>query len=202
MKITLIFAFLFLAGTSCCFANGADNGICRTSGSGAASQNETQKKVPIDKLTFTKEASTDLLVVIFLGTDCPISQKYMHTLRELNKDFGSDVTFFGLIPKNFEIAQIAKFKKEFDVPFELIQDRDNAYAQMLNATITPEVFLFDTSGNLYYDGAIDNWFFALGRNRMKPTEFYVQDAISNVLKGLPVTVSHAKAVGCLIEMKH
>jgi thiol-disulfide isomerase/thioredoxin len=163
---------------------------------------EQTTRIPVEKLSFLKGTSSQLFVVIFLGTDCPISQKYMHTLKELHKEFEGKLTIFGLLPKNFEKAQIAKFEKDFDVPFELIYDMDNYYAHLFKATITPEVFLFDASGTLFYDGAIDNWFYALGRNRMKPTEFFLKDALAEVLSGKAVKLPHADAVGCLIEMKH
>ena len=126
----------------------------------------------------------------------------MHTLRELFDEFGDRVAIYGLVPKNFDDKQIAGFKTDYRVPFKLIRDDENRYSRIMNATITPEVFLFDRFGYVHYDGAIDNWFFALGRNRLKPTEHYLRDAISQLLAAKPVAVKHKDAIGCLIEKKH
>lgn len=164
---------------------------------------ELDKRIPIEKLDFiSKTESNDLYVVIFLGTDCPISQKYIHTLRQMNDEYKEQVSFFGLFPKAFTESQIENFKKEYNIPFDLVSDTDNYYAHLLKATITPEAYFFNKAGEVFYDGAIDNWFFALGRNRLKPNEHYLKDAILSVLNGEVILKPHADAVGCLIEMKH
>ncbi len=161
-----------------------------------------QKLLPVEKLEFLDKDANSLHLVIFLGTDCPISQKYMYTLRELYDEFGDNVAIYGLVPKNFNEEQIIGFKTDYRVPFKLIRDDENRYSGIMNATVTPEVFLFDRFGYVHYDGAIDNWFFALGRNRLKPTEHYLKDAISQVLASKTVDVKHKDAIGCLIEKKH
>lgn len=161
------------------------------------------KTVTIDNLPFIKQSenNTNLFVVVFIGTDCPISQKYVHTLREMSRQYAKDITLYGIVPNNFSEKQIENFNTEYKIPFKIIKDNNNKFAREFNATTTPESFLFDNNGIIYYDGAIDNWFFALGRNKLKPTINYLENAITDVLNNRPVKNTHADAVGCFIELK-
>ena len=192
----LIIFFLFM--TPLTVFSQTDNSDSTTTGEG-----DTVKTVSLETLPFIKklDEDTDFYVVIFLGTDCPISQKYMSTLRNLDQLYQDKITFFGIIPNNFSEKEIRNFKKEYDIPFQLIKDHNNSFAKEFQAKVTPEAFLFDQKGVIRYHGAIDNWFYALGRNKLKPTEHYLQDAIEDMENGRLVKTPYVKAVGCFIEMK-
>lgn len=194
MKLVKIAVFLLFTSLGTTFAQNQDLIPNRTEAN----------KIDIEKLSFIENFPSEkqLFVVIFVGTDCPISQKYVHTLRTMYEKYESGVEFIGIIPHNFSEEKITNFKQEYRIPFKLIKDRENKFAKALHASVTPEVFFFNRSGNLFYDGAIDNWFFALGKNRRKASEHYLKDAIENVQLGAPVMVSHRDAVGCFIELKH
>lgn len=168
-----------------------------------AKEVNTVKKVSLETLKFIKKmgANTDLYVVIFLGTDCPISQKYGRTLRKFDSLYQNKITFFGIVPNNFSKKEIRNYRKEYDIPFQLIKDHNNAFAKEFQAKVTPEAFLFDENGVISYQGAIDNWFYSLGRNKLKPTEHYLKDAIEDIENGRAVKTPYVKAVGCFIEMK-
>jgi thioredoxin-related protein len=171
-------------------------------GYGQQTEATGQRFVQTELLTFLPSASVDKhYIVIFLGTDCPISQKYMHTLREMHKRYSETITFFGIIPANFSEEQLLVFKKEYTIPFKLVKDHGNNFAAVFKATVTPEAFFFDGLGQIYYDGAIDDWFYALGRNRLKPAAHYLEDAIKDHNAGRMVATPHADAVGCLIEYR-
>jgi|GEM_PF-582823 len=166
-------------------------------------KNNQHKSVAIENLPFIKisENNTNLYVVIFLGTDCPISQKYVHTLREMHENYANDIKMYGIVPTNFSDNKISAFKSEFKIPFEVLKDNGNKFAKEFKATITPESFLFDVNGIIHYDGAIDDWFYALGRNKLKPNKTYLINAIENLINDRPIQTAHIDAVGCFIEMK-
>lgn len=157
------------------------------------------EKVDVNKLPFFFEnPRTGMHVAVFIGTDCPISQKYGNTLRELRETY-PNINLYGIIPKNFTREQIRGFKKDYRIPFNLYHDSGNRVAKEFEATITPEVYLFDNKGTIYYSGAIDNWFYELGRNRKEPTQLYLVDAIEQALKLEAISVPKTDAIGCLIE---
>ena len=161
------------------------------------------RTVSLQALPFIKtpDGKNELYVVIFLGTDCPISQKYSNTLRSLFNSYEDEITFFGIVPNNFMEEEIESFKKDYGIKFDLIKDIDNSFAKTFGARVTPESFLFDSEGIVSYYGAIDDWFYALGRNKLKPTAHYLKDAIADLINNRSVKTPHINAVGCFIEME-
>ncbi len=166
-------------------------------------QDKSVQKVNISEIPFfdSIKKADQLHVFLFLGTDCPISQKYVHTLKSLYNTF-PEVTFYGIIPHHFNEKEIKTYQEDYEIPFQLYRDAHNSIAKIFSATITPEAFLIDSQGTVYYQGAIDNWFYALGKNRPKATEHYLKRAIEEVSALQTVTTPRTDAIGCLIEMKH
>jgi hypothetical protein len=69
----------------------------------------------------------------------------------------------------------------------------------LDAKVTPEVFLFDKEFELRYKGAIDNWFYELGKYRRVTSDHYLIDALQSVLGGEDPIIMETEAIGCLIQ---
>ena len=96
--------------------------------------------------------------------------------------------------------EVADFKDKYLLTSRIKIDRTHKLAKRLNATVTPEVFVVDEKNNIVYHGAIDNWFYALGQNRINITEHYLDDAISQWIKEQTITINYSKPVGCFIEI--
>ena len=92
-----------------------------------------------------------------------------------------------------------KFKEEYEFRFPVINDTAQKLTYYLNASVTPEVFLLDNSGNIIYSGAIDNWFFDLGRYRKEATIHYLKEALDSNYGTLFSVNNKTKAIGCLIQ---
>ena len=123
-------------------------------------------------------------VVVFLGLDCPISQKYMPSLNTLANAYAKKgVHLQAIIPGQTKKKAIKNFVSEYQAAFPILADREYAWVTALSATVTPEVFVFDEGSNLQYRGAIDNWFYELGGYRKEATEDYLSDALDAVLAG-------------------
>jgi thiol-disulfide isomerase/thioredoxin len=147
-------------------------------------------------------------VVIIIATDCPICQRYVPILRGM-KDSLQDIKFVLVFSKWETLDDIKAFEAEFindksikNHPINcitLLQDNKNKLIKTLKATTTPEAFFYDKNHQLQYRGAIDNWFFALGRYRPQATEYYLKNAITQYLKNEKITVSKTNPIGCLIE---
>lgn len=139
-------------------------------------------------------------VIVFLGVDCPISQKYMPVLNALGNAYaGRDVHLQAIIPGKIKKKEIRTFSGAYQATFPVSADRNYGWVRALSATVTPEVFVFDEGSNLQYRGAIDNWFYELGGYRKEASENYLSDAIDAVLAGREPTVKETKALGCFIE---
>ena len=146
-------------------------------------------------------------VVIFIATDCPICQRYVSILRGIADTF-QDIKFIMVFSKWETLDDIKTFKENFiidevsrshPVIITLLQDTQNTFIKNLKATTTPEAFFYDINHKLQYRGAIDNWFFALGRYRPQATEHYLKNALTQYLKNEKISVSKTNPIGCLIE---
>ncbi len=137
------------------------------------------------------------VVLAFLSPSCPICQKYAGMLRELPQRYPG-VNVAGVFTKWESWEEIRRYAAEYELPFTLLLDKKHQLLRTLKATVTPEVFLMDAQGRIHYRGAIDNWFFDLGKPRAKVTENYLTDALDCFLKGTEIAVKITKPVGCVI----
>ncbi len=151
------------------------------------------KKVRVKEKSDHKPA-----VFIFLSTDCPICQKYSKTLRELASRYPS-VKFVGVMTKWENQDAIRQFIREYELPFSILQDKRHRLLARLQAKVTPEVFFFNENMKLLYSGAIDNWFFALGKHRPGSTENFLIEAIEAWSRGEAPKISRTTPIGCVIE---
>ena len=60
-------------------------------------------------------------------------------------------------------------------------------------------FLLNEKEQVLYHGAIDNWYYALGKNRLEISEHYLDDAVAQALNQQPIIRPFVKPVGCFIE---
>lgn len=138
-------------------------------------------------------------VVFVLGADCPISQKYIPAIKALHEQFGGRVDFVGIFPAYFTVAEVTAFINDYGLTIPCYIDQDMKAIDWLQATVTPEAFLFSPGRERRYAGAIDNWFYDLGRYRQEATDYYLKDAIASVLNGAVLKATATEAIGCLIQ---
>jgi hypothetical protein len=149
----------------------------------------------------TEPKNNTIRVIAFLDTECPISQLYMSELKKISKTYlDKGVRFESYFPVGTATnKEIKRFLKKYEVNFPGFTDKDHLMTQRYEASVMPEVVVIDKNGLVTYQGAIDNWYVALGKNRPKPTEFYLLHAIEATLNGNPVLTPRTQAVGCLIN---
>ena len=178
----LLLAGLF-AGVSCLWA-----------GQGAVALDLSGKPVNPFKASHGK-----MVVLLFVRTDCPISNRYAPEIQRLSAEHSSNVRFWLVYPDKKETAQnIRAHDKEYGYSISALRDTEHALVKFAEATITPEAALFARDGRLVYHGRIDDWFVEMGRARSAPTTHDLEDAIEAAVKSPSVSVKSAQAVGCYI----
>ena len=98
------------------------------------------------------------IIMVFLGTDCPVGNLYVPRLIELNRAYRSrGVIFLGINSNAHETEQdVAKFVRETGIDFPVLKDIQNKVSDSVLAERTPEVLLLDGIGRIRYRGAIDD----------------------------------------------
>ena len=140
-------------------------------------------------------------VAIFMAVDCPITQKYMTSIKEIASLFAEkQVNVTGYFPAGLSKKEEGEFRAEYQIPklIRLEDDKKHEWTDKLNAKVTPEVFVI-SNDQVVYRGAIDNWFYELGRYRLEITEHYLIDAINASLEGKKPAVAETEALGCFIQ---
>ncbi|MGO9242363.1 MAG: redoxin family protein [Bryobacteraceae bacterium] len=134
--------------------------------------------------------------VIFIATQCPVSNAYNERMKALYSDYSAKgVQFIFLNANSTEPAsEVEQHRAAKGFPFPVYKDVNNVFADKVGAAVTPHAFVFDARGTLAYRGPIDN-----SRNPDQITQHTLGDALDAVLAGRPVPVAEAKAFGCSIK---
>jgi Redoxin len=141
-----------------------------------------------------------VVVLIFVRTDCPISNRYAPAIQRISASYTGKATFWLVYPDKAESsAAIEKHLREYGYKLPALHDPQHSLVKLGHAQVTPEVAVFDSSGQLVYHGRIDNWYVSFGHARPAPTTHELDDAIQAVLKGNKPQVTTADGIGCYIS---
>jgi peroxiredoxin/mono/diheme cytochrome c family protein len=140
------------------------------------------------------------LVVVFIGTECPISNAGLPRLAEISHASKDRGVGFVAVNSNQQdsTAEVAAHARKHQVPFPVLKDEKNVVADKFGAKRVPEAFLLDAAGTIRYRGRIDDQF-GIGIRRPTPTRRDLAEAIDELLAGKPVSVAVTEVAGCLIS---
>jgi peroxiredoxin len=151
--------------------------------------------------SFADAKDQKILVLAFLGCECPLAGQYAETLRTLSEKHGQDVAVWGIFSNQQDApSEMAAFAKAHRLEYPLLKDPGNVIADQLKATRTPEIVVLDAERVVRYQGRIDDQF-TYGKVRPKAEHDYLGDAVADLLAGKQPAISHADPVGCLIGKK-
>ena len=141
------------------------------------------------------------LVLVFVGTDCPIANSYAPLLADLGRRFTSRGAQFVAVNANpdEDLKAVAAHAKSYDLGFPMLKDERQALADALGARVTPEAFVLDASGTVRYRGRIDDGYATRTKRNNQAKSRDLENALEAVLDGKPVLVSETKALGCAIS---
>ena len=138
-----------------------------------------------------------LLVVAFLGTECPLAKLYGPRLTKLAGEYKPQgVGFLGINSNSQDsITELAAYARRQAIEFPLLKDLGNHVADQMGASRTPEVFVLDSQRVIRYRGRIDDQY-GVGYVRDRPQQNDLENALDQLLDGEPVSRPDTKAVGC------
>jgi peroxiredoxin len=138
------------------------------------------------------------VVLIFLGTECPVSNGYAPEYRRLAGHYASKgVRFYGIHPDPDVTAKIAaKHAAEFGLPFPVLLDPAQRVARQAGITVVPSAVVLAPSGRILYRGRIDDRYALDGKRRDEPKRRDLEEAVRAALAGKPPPVAETPAFGC------
>jgi peroxiredoxin len=139
------------------------------------------------------------IVVVFVGTECPIANLYLPVLAEMHKHYSGEGVQFLAINSNDQdtFAEVVAHARDRKIPFPVLKDDGQRAADAFGARRTPEAFLLDANRTIRYRGRIDDRNGYLYR-RDVPTRAELKDALDELLAGKPIKVPESEVFGCLI----
>ncbi len=151
-------------------------------------------------------ADKSLVVVAFLGTECPLSRQYAPRLQELSAAYAaSGVAFVGIDANHQDsLSDLSAFAQQLGVKFPLLKDRDQVVAGQFGAVRNPEVFVLDKQRTIRYRGRIDDQYGLGSSSGYARTQVKTRDlatAVDELLAGKEVSRSTTQPTGCLIGRK-
>jgi len=140
-----------------------------------------------------------IVVVIFLGTECPLAKLYTVRLEKMAQSYKNQgVVLLGVMSNQHDsVGNIAEYVKKHKMTFAMLKDEKNRVADQFQAKRTPEAYVLDEKRNVRYQGRIDDQF-GVGTIRNEPRTRDLKNAIEDLLANRPVAVSKTEAVGCII----
>jgi protein-disulfide isomerase len=137
-----------------------------------------------------------ITAVVFIATQCPISNDYNGRMKALYAAYAPKGVQFVFVNSNSTepAADVAAHARQHGFDFPVYKDHGNKEADRFDAQVTPEVYVFDKTGTLAYHGAIDDQ-----RNEERVTKKPLSAALDAMLAGKPVPAAEHKAFGCTIK---
>lgn len=148
-------------------------------------------------------ADSKVIVVAFLGVECPLVKLYAPRLEELADNYAAQgVTFLGINSNRQDPpTKIGAFAERSGVKFTILKDPDNAIADRFGAIRTPEIFVLDADRVVRYWGRIDDQYgftTGVGYSKQAVTRHDLVEAVEELLAGREVSVCETPTPGCHI----
>jgi peroxiredoxin len=140
-----------------------------------------------------------ILIVAFLGTECPLVKQYVGRLAELREKFKADGVEIIGVDSNVQdsLEDITAFVRRQKIEFPMLKDAGGKLAEHFGATRTPEVFVLDSARLVRYYGRIDDQY-GIGYVKKKPEVEDLANAVSELLAMGKVSQPYQAAPGCRI----
>src|SRR5262249_44724312 len=135
-------------------------------------------------------AEADFVVVVFLGTRCPIANAYIPDLIDLQRRYRDrKVQLLGVNSNPSDSPQaIARHIKEFKIDFPVLIDDRQLVLDVTGARRTPEALVLDRRRSIRYRGRIDDRVgYDFKRDKARRSD--LEEALKQLLDGNEVSVA-------------
>ena len=140
--------------------------------------------------------SGNVTALLFISTNCPVSNAYNERMSTLYRDYEPKGVKFIFVNSNETepAAEVADHMRKHDFPFAVYKDPGSLVADRFRAQATPEAFVLDAGGTVRYHGYIDD-----SQNAQRVTKKSLRLALDALLGGYRIDPAETKAFGCSIK---
>jgi thiol-disulfide isomerase/thioredoxin len=139
-------------------------------------------------------------VLLFLATDCPISNRYAPVINRIAQEYSQkNITFF-VVQSDPSLTNAAAIRhaREFGLAMPMLMDPKQQLAAKLDVRVTPTAIVLNNTGEVRYRGRIDDRNVDLGIYRAAPRREDLKLALEAVIAGKPVSEPNTKPIGCFL----
>ncbi len=135
-------------------------------------------------------------VVMFIATQCPVSNAYNERMAALSGEYQpKGIQFVGINSNRQEsVEEIAEHADANSFAFPVLKDNGNVIADRFGATRTPEVYVLSPAGEVLYHGRIDD-----SQNAERIESRDLAAALDAILAGDDIPMAETRAFGCSIK---
>ncbi|KAF0242207.1 MAG: hypothetical protein FD180_4035 [Planctomycetota bacterium] len=145
--------------------------------------------------TLASLADQKAVVLVFISTQCPISNRYLPELAGIAKDYSGRAVAVLAVNSNLnEQLELAAHAKEQGIPFPVLHDGDHALADRLAIETVPTVVVLDEKRVVRYRGRIDDD--PMGG---RPKRRDLREALEAVLSGKEIAEPETTPRGCALR---
>jgi hypothetical protein len=140
------------------------------------------------------------VVLLFVRSDCPISNRYAPELERLYERYSPQGVDFHLVypESGLTAGAMNRHRKEYGYKIPALLDVSHEYVARAGVRVTPEAAVF-VRGQLIYAGRIDDRYADIGKARQEASHHDLEDVVASVVAGKAVAIRRTKSVGCVIE---
>src|SRR5882762_11508900 len=85
-----------------------------------------------------RETPGKVVVLVFVRTDCPISNRYAPLLQEMSVKYGGEAAFWLVFPdRNESPGSIRAYLREFNYKLPALRDTEHSLVKKSGAKVTP-----------------------------------------------------------------
>lgn len=152
----------------------------------------------IDPLQIAKEQP---IVLIFVRTDCPVSNRYAPEIERLYRAYAPKRILFWLVypDADTKAAEIKEHLREFGLDVPAVRDPKHALVRATGVRVTPEAAVLVPASKLVYRGRIDDRMADFGKERPQAREHDLEQVLQGIASGTTGAPRTTKAIGCYIS---
>lgn len=145
-------------------------------------------------VVFEKNLKARGTILVFLSSRCPCSASHEPLLKDLAKKY-SNFNFIGVHSNGDEtVAEAAEHFKKADLGFPVLNDPSSKTADLYGALKTPHAYVFNSAGDLVYDGGVTSS--SVGPSADKQ---YLREVLEDLDSNKKPRFNKQRSLGCYIQ---